>query len=173
MRRVDVLCEAYYQEIGIMPKVPALERLSYITMFDELTDNHPDKMTREEYPILSEDQGERRQFRERVAKDMSIGDRRFFGRRKVSYTDDNGAPQVRNSKLVGNTDVMESVDLRLDLLDAIDKANLTTRQRQSLWLVYGEEMTQEEVGFVMGISQPMVAKNIDVSLSKLRKIYGI
>lgn len=170
---VNELTEAYFAQVGIMPKEAALERLSYIILFDELTDNHPDKVTREEYPIMSDDQDDRRKWRERVAEDMSLGDRRFFGRRKVSYTDDSGSQQVRNSKMSGNTDVMEVADTGLDLLDAINKAKLTKRQRQALWLVYGEEMTQEEAGFAMGISQRAVSFSIDSSLKKLRQICGL
>lgn len=64
--RVDVLCEAHYAQVGRMPDGNVLERLASLILFDELTDTHPDKMTREEYPIMSDSQRE-----ERLADEVS------------------------------------------------------------------------------------------------------
>lgn len=67
---VDVLCESYYAQLGKMPDSNVLERLASLILFDELTDTHPDKMTLEEYPILSETQREER-VKDEIATDFS------------------------------------------------------------------------------------------------------
>ncbi|MEH6941659.1 hypothetical protein [Bacillus sp. JJ722] len=43
-----------------MPDVNQITRLNDILLCEEITDNHPDKMSREEYPIISETQLARR-----------------------------------------------------------------------------------------------------------------
>lgn len=56
----DDLIEAYYAHCEQVPDGIALERLATLILRDELTDKHPDKMTREEYPLLSDSQREER-----------------------------------------------------------------------------------------------------------------
>jgi hypothetical protein len=46
------------------PDTALLERLADAILYEELTDTHPDKMTREEYPIMSMTQESRRRDRE-------------------------------------------------------------------------------------------------------------
>jgi hypothetical protein len=66
---VEALVEDYYAKTGEMPDAIALERLSDLCLYEELTDPNPDKMTTEEYPIMSEYQFDRRDNRE-----SSVGD---------------------------------------------------------------------------------------------------
>lgn len=54
------LTEQYYAEHGNMPDGAILDRLGTLILQDELADTHPDKMTREEYPLLSESQRDER-----------------------------------------------------------------------------------------------------------------
>lgn len=56
----DSLIESYVEYTGERPDSTALERLGTLILLDELTDPHPDKMTREEYPIMSDSQREER-----------------------------------------------------------------------------------------------------------------
>lgn len=58
--KIEALTESYYAETGEMPDSVALERLSDLCLYEELTDPNPDKMTTEEYPIMSETQLARR-----------------------------------------------------------------------------------------------------------------
>lgn len=77
---VDILCEAHYAQLGRMPDSNVLERLASLILFDELTDTHPDKMSREEYPILSDSQREERlgdEVSEKWAQDMASDGRDY------------------------------------------------------------------------------------------------
>lgn len=57
----DSLVESYVKHTGSRPPSAQLGRLATLILRDELADPHPDKMSREEYPILSEEQHSRRQ----------------------------------------------------------------------------------------------------------------
>ena len=57
----DRLIEAYVSRTGNRPPSAQLGRLATLILRDELADPHPDKMTREEYPILSESQRDERE----------------------------------------------------------------------------------------------------------------
>jgi len=56
----EELTERYFAEHGKMPEGTILERLATLILQDELADTHPDKMTREEYPLLSDRQRDTR-----------------------------------------------------------------------------------------------------------------
>lgn len=58
--KIEQLTEGYYAKTGKMPDEKALERLANLCLFEELTDPNPDKMTLEEYPIMSDEQEARR-----------------------------------------------------------------------------------------------------------------
>jgi hypothetical protein len=64
--RIEALAEEYFAKAGEMPDAVALERMSDLILYEELTDMNPDKMTSEEYPIMSEHQFDRRDNRESV-----------------------------------------------------------------------------------------------------------
>lgn len=61
MRRIAELTDEYVAATGERPDVSVLERLANAVLHEELTDKSPDKMTREEYPIMSDIQLARRQ----------------------------------------------------------------------------------------------------------------
>ncbi|AJH82075.1 hypothetical protein P5775_21100 [Bacillus cereus] len=46
--------------MGELPEPKQLERLADLLLYEELSNTHPDKMAREEYPIMSEHQLSRR-----------------------------------------------------------------------------------------------------------------
>ncbi|WP_434750236.1 hypothetical protein [Paenibacillus amylolyticus] len=64
MAAVEALTDSYIDANGERPDVDALERLTNLILREELTDMHPDKMTREEYPIMSLHQEDRRRSNE-------------------------------------------------------------------------------------------------------------
>lgn len=53
---IHELTNAYVKDVGKAPDGSALERLANVILHEELTDPRPDKMTLEEYPIMSERQ---------------------------------------------------------------------------------------------------------------------
>lgn len=59
------LAEAYFALHGYWPPSSVLDRLATLILQDELADKHPDKMTREEFPLLSASQADERYKDER------------------------------------------------------------------------------------------------------------
>jgi hypothetical protein len=51
---IDKMIDAYIEHTGKRPDGDALEKLTNVILHEELTDPRPDKMTIEEYPIMSE-----------------------------------------------------------------------------------------------------------------------
>src|SRR5690606_6905510 len=60
IRAIDALIDEYVDAIGSAPDPVQLERLSNYILREELYDTYPDKVSRDEYPILSERQLARR-----------------------------------------------------------------------------------------------------------------
>lgn len=96
---VDVLCEAHYAQLGRMPDSNVLERLASLILFDELTDTHPDKVTREDYPILSDSQLEEREKGEYLLDDVVFGRDATIGHKTTTYEDDNGVMRSARKRL--------------------------------------------------------------------------
>lgn len=148
----------------------ALHNMSDLVLYEELKWCHADKMTIVEYPIMSEDQESLRSTKYTPHSDLQYGDRRYTGRRKTHFTDDYGAPQVRNSHIVNPYDpAIEAIGDCIDLYDALDNAGLSDRQREAINLIYFEDKTQSVAAVVMGVSQPAVAKFERIALEKLRE----
>lgn len=68
MQFAEQLTERYFADHEFMPDGTVLDRLGTLILQDELADKHPDKMAREEYPLLSEDQSKVRYSDERSLK---------------------------------------------------------------------------------------------------------
>ena len=96
---VDVLCEAHYAQVGQMPDSNVLERLASLILFDELSDSHPDKVTREEYPILSDSQLDEREKDERLVGEVMFGRDATVGYRTSTYEDDDGVTRSARKRL--------------------------------------------------------------------------
>lgn len=64
MAAVHALTEAYFDSVGEQPDAAEIERLTDYILREELTDRHPDKVTREEYPFFSAWQLELRRDKE-------------------------------------------------------------------------------------------------------------
>lgn len=60
MQIVDELTSEYIEQTGRVPDPAVLERLANVVLHEELTDKRADKMTLEEYPIMSDHQYGRR-----------------------------------------------------------------------------------------------------------------
>ncbi|MGX5702369.1 hypothetical protein [Bacillus cereus] len=77
---IKSLTDAFVETVGERPDPKQLERLADLLLYEELSDTHPDKMTREEYPIMSEHQLSRRHSGEvsmKVAEEYGV-DRRNY-----------------------------------------------------------------------------------------------
>lgn len=77
---IKLLTDAYVEAVGERPEPKQLERLADLLLYEELGDTHPDKMAREEYPIMSDHQLARRHSGEvsmKVAEEYGV-DRRNY-----------------------------------------------------------------------------------------------
>lgn len=166
--KAEVLTEAYYAQVGLKPAESVLSRLAWYIVFDEMTDDHPDKMTREEYPILSEHQSSYRQRREKAISDIYTGvDDETIGR----YKDGEGIKRRIYDYMTPKRDMSLLPAKYLDLYRAIDNAGLTERQRQAIDLVYFEGMTQEDAGKAIGLSRNSIDTHIRIGIEKIKKSF--
>lgn len=60
MQVIEQLTDAYVEQTGKVPDGKMLERMTNVVLHEELTDRRADKMTLEEYPIMSDHQYGRR-----------------------------------------------------------------------------------------------------------------
>jgi RNA polymerase sigma factor (sigma-70 family) len=65
----------------------------------------------------------------------------------------------------------DAVVLLVDLRKAIEMAQLTGRQSEALRLVYEEDLTQEEAGKRMGVSQQAVDQHVSGAIEAVSDIY--
>jgi RNA polymerase sigma factor (sigma-70 family) len=65
----------------------------------------------------------------------------------------------------------DAVILLTDLRKAIQMAELTGRQSEALRLVYEEDLTQEEAGRRMGVSQQAVDQHVSGAIEAVSEIY--
>jgi len=161
------LIEEFIDKHGKRPPASVCSRLATYILLDTLTDSHPDKMTREEYPIMSDNQAELRQRREHSISDVYTG----MGDETIGrYTDDDGVKRRIYDYMTPKKDNALVPLKYLDLYRAIDSAGLTDRQRQAIELVYFEGMTQEDAGGIMGVSQQAVDRYLQFSYEKIRSL---
>ena len=156
------------------PKADDLAVLSDMILDEELRWSHPDKMTLVDYPFMSETQAEVRENKHKPHDDIQFKDRQFNGRRKTSFTDDFGAPQVRNNRMVGVLDgEVERLISYIDLYDALANAGLTQRQLEAIELVYFGNMTQDEAAVEMGVARQVVGRKVSTALAKLKSYLAV
>lgn len=72
-KAVEELTEKYIEATGKRPDYAQLDRLSTLCLYEEITDPHPDKMSRNEYPIMSDDQHRRKTEGRHVTRHDSEG----------------------------------------------------------------------------------------------------
>lgn len=103
---VQALVEEYFVCVGEVPEGSELDRLADLILNEELTDKHPDKVTRTEYPFLSESQFARRRNNEtsldRAAESLDANGvdhrkptRRLRNKWEDAFVDENA--QIRNA----------------------------------------------------------------------------
>jgi hypothetical protein len=85
IKEIDILLESYVVQVGKVPDSEQLSRLADFILAEDLRCNHPDKVSRTDFPILSKGQLKLRYKRERPF-DMSQNvyvERRKNGKRKI------------------------------------------------------------------------------------------
>lgn len=95
----DALIEAYFAHCGYVPDSAPLERLATLILRDELTDTDRMKSRTNEYPILSDDQLERREDGEYKLSEIHYGKEHTVGFRRVVYEDENGVSHEKRKRI--------------------------------------------------------------------------
>jgi hypothetical protein len=83
--RIEGIIQGYFAATGEWPDAVALERLSDLCLYEELTDHNIHKVAHTEYPFLSEYQFDRRDSRESAVGD-AIDNSANDGRRHTKPT---------------------------------------------------------------------------------------
>lgn len=100
MEAVGVWIDGYLAEYDVRPPARDLELLTDYILREELADDHPDKMSREEYPIMSEWQRTRRLKVRYLVGAAEIDYSRTMGYRKAAHVDEDGAPWESRQRLI-------------------------------------------------------------------------
>lgn len=69
----NALIDAYVNQTGTVPEPNQIQMLANWLLLEELTNTHPDKVTREEYPIMNKRQLRKRYERERCNENIEEG----------------------------------------------------------------------------------------------------
>lgn len=62
-------------------------------------------------------------------------------------------------------------DILIDLQHAIERADLTARQRQALTLVFRQDLSQVDTAQQLGVSKQTVNRLVNVALTKIARVY--
>src|SRR5690625_1844629 len=133
IENADALIEDYNEQHGKRPPASVLSRLATYVLLDTLTDSHPDKMSREEYPIMSYGQTGRHFERNLPMYDLQFEKDDVRG--YVKGIDHNG-DIVRNAILDGDTGGQKATHWRLFLQEI-----LSEREAFIIEQSYGEGAT--------------------------------
>ena len=87
---IKMITDKYVLETGERMNNRSLEALGTLLLREELTDNHPDKMSRVEYPMMSDSQYKRRLSSEVFNHDLNIGTGVLIGHRALYHADSKG-----------------------------------------------------------------------------------
>lgn len=151
-----------------------LHQFADLVMHEELTWSHPDKMSIVEYPVMSDRQTKSYYGDTSHKSELQFGDLRFLGKRKTVVERRDGSYDVRFNRVltIGNGEEDATND-RIDVISALEGAELTERQLEAITLVYfgneGEGMTQAEAGAEMGVSRRAVGFFLDASFAKIKR----
>ena len=157
IKSADAIVEHYVEANGERPPKGVLSRLATYILLDTLSDSHPDKMAREEYPIMSYGQTGRYFKRNTSIKGVEYSQEDVIG--TVSNTT-TGARDVLLSPV--NKD-MQAVDW-----DVFLRQILYDREYVAIISIYKDGMTQAETAEKMSLSQQRVGIIANKALDKLR-----
>jgi len=163
----DEIIEDYIEKYGERPSKSILSRLATYILLDTLTDPHPDKMSRDEYPIMSYGQTGRYFARNGTIAAEPYTQESVMGRKSSAKEWGNGNS---DALLFADDPMLMGVIESVDLYALLDNANLTDRQRQAIDLVYFEDMTQEQAAKVMGVTRQAVDLYARNAINKIRRL---
>ena len=167
IERSNSIIEEYIDKHDKTPPSAILSRLATYVLLDTLSDSHPDKMSLEEYPIMSYGQTGRYFARNGTLAPEPYTQDSVMGRKSSAKewgSDNSDALLFADDSML--MDVIESADLEALLVNA----NLTDRQRQAIDLVYFEDMTQEQAAEVMGVTRQAVDLYARNAINKIRRL---
>lgn len=170
IKAADELIEDYIEKYGERPSKSILSRLATYILLDTLTDPHPDKMSRDEYPIMSK--GQRKRRKEIPSKNVYYRREDFGGFRTVyEKSDEDAVGYVKRYPVynVLNDEDSEGQDAEIDVLALLESAGLTDRQREAIELIFFEDLTQEQASKRMGVSDRAVRYFLSDGLAKIRR----
>jgi len=154
----DSLIEDYIEQHGKRPPASVLSRLATYVLLDTLTDSHPDKMSREEYPIMSYAQVGR--YFERNTSLAGVE----YDSADVRGTIRSSATGAKDVLLAPNNEDINELEWRVFL-----RQILNDREYSVIESLYDEGMTQAETAEKIGVSERWVRKLLADSLDKLRE----
>ena len=159
------ICESYYEQVGQQPPSAVLSRLAWYLVFDEMTDSHPDKMTREEIPVMSGGQTARYFEKAKIKSAVEAREDALVGRHKRAFVTDDGANMVANSPMVIPSDgELDAAEWRAFLESILSEREYAIVQRY-----YGDGATQGEIAAEMGVSRQRVGVVMNGAHRKIRR----
>lgn len=161
-RNSNDLIEDYFNEYEATPPDSVLSRLATYILLDTLTDSHPDKMSREEYPIMSYGQTGRYFARNGKLKDVPYDHEEVIG--YLSRLKDDGEDD-RAAIINPESSEQRATNWRLFIREV-----LTEREAFIIERTYEDGATQAEIAEELGVSQPRVAQMTRDIYDKLRGI---
>ena len=153
----DAIVEQYVEINGKRPPASVLSRLGTYILLDVLSDPHPDKMSRDEYPIASYAQVGRYYKRNLSRTDFDKPVSRELGTVKRSFTTDDGAVWVANSAL-------------MDLQNG-DYAELEMKQMLYEILPERDAFVIEQT-YLVGLKQREIAEMLGIDRSRVSRIHS-
>lgn len=84
IRIIEAIFDAYIEQTGYVPDGAQVQRLANWMLLEDLTNNHPDKVTREPYPFLTKRQLRTRYNRELADENIpeTLTEQKYLGGKK-------------------------------------------------------------------------------------------
>lgn len=95
---IERLTDDYISATGKRPEPAQLDRLTTLCLYEEVTDHHPDKMARDDIPIMSHRQYGRRRKDELFVEEMHVGPAHITGGKTTVYVDSDDTTQSGKTK---------------------------------------------------------------------------
>src|SRR5690625_946385 len=153
----DAIVEQYVEINGKRPPASVLSRLATYILLDVLSDPHPDKMSRDEYPIMSYGQTGRYFARNTTLKDVE------YSQEDVIGTVSNTATGARDVLLTPINKEGQAVDW-----DVFLRQMLNEREYDVIISLYKDGMTQAETAEKIGVDRSRISRITNRALDKLR-----
>ena len=163
------ICESYFEHVGQQPPSAVLSRLAWYIDFDHMTDSHPDKMTREEIPVMSGGQTKRYFEKAKIKSAVEAREDALVGRQKRAFVTDDGANWVTSSPMVIPSDgELDAAEWR-----AFIESILSAREYAIVQRYYGDGATQGEIAAELGVSRQRVGVVMRSAFDKISRSIAI